>query len=55
MKITNVKFINKETGEILFVLEQAEIEGYPFSYWGHRQIDSNSCAEAGDDLKQGQG
>jgi hypothetical protein len=33
MKVTNVKFINKETGEIVLVLKEAELEGWPFSYF----------------------
>ena len=35
MKVTNVKFINKETGEVVLVLKEAEIKGFPlFFKWG---------------------
>jgi len=33
VKVTNVKFINKETGEIVLVLKEAEIEGFPLFYF----------------------
>ena len=47
MKITNVKFINKETGEIVLVLKEAEIGGFPLFYFkqGKGDINSGSCAE----------
>lgn len=32
MKVVSVTFINKETGEIVLSLDQAEIEGQLFSY-----------------------
>ena len=33
MKVTNVKFIDKETGKVVLVFKEAEIEGWPFSYF----------------------
>lgn len=46
LKVTNVKFINKETGETVLVLKEAEIKGFPlFFKWGEEDIDSSSCAE----------
>ena len=56
VKVTNVKFINKETGEIVLVLKEAEIEGFPLFYFkqGERDIDSSSCAAAGDVFNGGQ-
>ena len=56
MKVVSVTFINKETGEIVLSLDQAEIEGQLFSYLkqGAGLNDSDSCAGAGDDLNGGQ-
>lgn len=46
VKVTNVKFINKETGEVVLVLKEAQIKGFPlFFKWGEGDIDSSSCAE----------
>lgn len=46
LKVTNVKFINKETGETVLVLKEAEIKGFPlFFKWGEGDIDSGSCVE----------
>lgn len=57
MKVVSVTFINKETGEIVLSLDQAEIEGQLFSYLkqGAGLNNSDSCVEAGDDLNRGQG
>lgn len=57
VKVVSVTFINKETGEIVLSLDQAEIEGQLFSYLkqGAGLNDSDSCAEAGDVFNGGQG
>ena len=50
MKVTNVKFIDKETGKVVLVFKEAEIEGWPFSYFkcfkqGEGDVDSDFCEE----------
>lgn len=57
VKVVSVTFINKETGEIVLSLDQAEIEGQLFSYLkqGAGLNDSDSCEGVDDDLNGGQG
>ena len=52
MKIINVKFINKETGEIVLIIKEAEAENWVPPYEktdrGLWSVYSYFCAAAGD-------
>ena len=52
MKITNVKFINKETGEVVLIIKEGEVEDWILPYAkidrGLWSVYSYSCAAAGD-------
>lgn len=59
VKVTNVKFINKLTGEITLMVKEAEAEDWVPPYKdidrGVWSIYSYSCEEVDDDLNRGQG
>ena len=52
MKVTNVKFINKETGEVVLIIKEAEAENWVPPYEktdrGLWSVYSYFCAAAGD-------
>lgn len=56
MKITNIKFINELTREIVLVIKEAEVEDWSPSYdidRGIWSIFSYSCEEVDDDFNGG--
>ena len=58
VKVTNIKFINELTREIVLVIKEAEVENWSPLYdvdRGTWSIFSYSCEEVGDDLNGGQG
>ena len=59
VKVTNIKFINELTKEIVLVIKEAEVENWSLPYddvdRGRWSIFSYSCEEVDDDLNRGQG
>lgn len=58
MKVTNIKFINELTREIVLVIKEAEVENWSPPYdidRGIWSIFSYSCEEVDDDFKWGLG
>lgn len=60
VKVTNIKFIDKETGAVILMIKEAEvIENWvPFYKNADRglwSVYSYSCGEVDDDLNRGQG
>lgn len=56
MKVTNIKFINELTREIVLVIKEAEVEDWSPPYdidRGIWSIFSYSCEEVDDDLNGG--
>lgn len=59
VKVTSVKFIDEETGEVVLIIQEAEAENWvpPYEKTGRGlwSVYSYSCEEVDDDLNRGQG